>query len=462
MNTRQEHLGWICIIIATATAAAVGIAANLLVPVLLIASLGLISFLALASISLTIPFFFLFSILMITPLALEEIAFPVSPTWFLVIAYLLVLALRYRISLLQVFFRVLHWNVEAYLFCFIILGTLSALYSLDPITSIRRSLGFFLASRLFLGLLPSILQRKSYPDARVIIRYTHLAFLLPILAGLFIYAINPAAVVGRFTPPFVRYAGIFGNPNTLGVINFVQLSLAAICVLNEKRGTWRIIHALGFGAGVYSLFMSNSRTAIIAALFTVCVIIGRRRPAYAFVRVVFILLIGYAIYVCAMPFFGGRGIGEISRLESFPGGRGRLWAEAVSAPEGLRVLTGYGMGSIEETDLGAFAGKRAHNVFLEAYVELGVLGVVVFTLFIVSGFFLITRGARDRHSPEDAIYPADMIALYVGLIIHGLGESALLSPSNPTFQILLLLIALAICENERKGKREPVPKVVER
>ena len=110
-----------------------------------------------------------------------------------------------------------------------------------------------------------------------------------------------------------------------------------------------------------------------------------------------------------------------ARFESFSGtGRYNLWASAVSAGESDPVI-GIGPGSFEfwwarDTEFNTAFSRDAHSLYLETFGELGLIGVFVLLLFIISTTVAgLVRLLRSRERTHRGLMAAGLAAVAVFL-----------------------------------------------
>jgi len=190
------------------------------------------------------------------------------------------------------------------------------------------------------------------------------------------------------------------NPNYLGADLLLPLSLAVAAVVSARRFRSTLL-AIGItGIISYGIFLTMSRGSVLALAVIVAIFLLR----LGFHRRLLVLLALYGLIAAVMP--GGL----FSRIQAAASdaGSGRLDIWKV----GLVVLKRYGivgagLGNfrIAYTDYAGYASsfrgfaRGSHNVYLEAGVELGILGVVLLT----GAFISHLRTARQRRPVQGVI-----------------------------------------------------------
>lgn len=70
-----------------------------------------------------------------------------------------------------------------------------------------------------------------------------------------------------------RLAGLFGNPNVLGMICLVGICLALIQLASGKRGAVRVAYGVSVAINLVTLLLANSRTQIYSLLLLLAVVV---------------------------------------------------------------------------------------------------------------------------------------------------------------------------------------------
>ena len=159
----------------------------------------------------------------------------------------------------------------------------------------------------------------------------------------------------------LRASGIYNDPNDLCLI----LTTGSVCCLalsvTAANLLTRIVWLIPIGAFGYATVLTQSRGGLLglfAAVFVLlCLKFGPRRGA---IRALIALPL-------ALVAIGGRQADLNTEGEDTAQSRMRLWAEGLSLLW-QNPITGIGAGEFDEE-----VGQVAHNSFLQAYVETGLL-----------------------------------------------------------------------------------------
>lgn len=244
--------------------------------------------------------------------------------------------------------------------------------------------------------------------------------------------------------PRMRATGIFNDPNDLSLIIAASLVLCAAVALTPRLGVWRVLSLPAAGFLFYSLRLTQSRGGLVAMAIGIGAFLyaryGWKVAATAAMVLSPLLLLTIdgrqADFSGAMS--GGTGHG---RVEIW-----RDWFEMLKH----NPLTGRGCGSGPD-DAGGYV---AHNSYIHAFGELGLLGGTSFIATIFVAFLALTRVLqhRDFKVREDGQY---LVPVFVGILAAY--ASGLMSLSRlyvvPTYLIIGLAAATAAIARRRFNLR---------
>ncbi len=203
----------------------------------------------------------------------------------------------------------------------------------------------------------------------------------------------------------MRGTGIFQDPNDISLLIVFSAVIWASILLDRSVGPLRFVALVPIVVLAIGLLCTRSRGGMMAAGSALLAIVlsyyGRKAA----------IVVGL-ICLCALPLFAVRNTG----LGFSEGGTGHeritLWREGLAALRSPWLLFGIGQGMYAD-----WAGLVAHNSFVHAYVELGIVGG---TLFLGCFFFPALslyrlRDARHQfdHSELNRLFPF-VVAMLVG------------------------------------------------
>ncbi len=258
--------------------------------------------------------------------------------------------------------------------------------------------------------------------------------------------------------------GIVGNSNLLAMIALLAIVVFAIQRADRtlRRGsatTWLVL-------AVLTLALTRSATVIAAALATAVVLgfalwtrrVGpeRRTPVYV-VAIVFVaaLVVLVSVFASRIPALFGKSEDLTGRLD--------IWNAVIGLAQ-QRPVFGWGWISYWAPWVKPFEGLatrngveylQAHNAWLDVWLQLGIVGLIVFILLVATTFgrswFLAVDRPRwtvvdDRPYTATSLLP---LLLMAALIAQSFAESRLLIEGG-----WALLVAVAV------STKRPVPDAV--
>lgn len=246
-----------------------------------------------------------------------------------------------------------------------------------------------------------------------------------------------------------RIQGIVGNANILAMAALLAL-IAEVARAVAGRGS-RVGSGVWIAVAVGILALTRSSTIIVAAAVVIVIVLaawfarrgsGARRTATTIALPVLLGAGAAAAVVFRAPLLAllGRSSDLTDRLD--------IWA-IVTETAGQRPVAGWGWVSywapwVEPfDDLVVIKGVtyfQAHNAWLDVYLQLGILGLVVVGLFVLSTVVRSWSFALD--GPRDAALVP--LALLVAILVQGLAESRLLIEIG---WALLVLVSIRTATN---------------
>jgi O-antigen ligase len=196
------------------------------------------------------------------------------------------------------------------------------------------------------------------------------------------------------------------NPNSLGAVLILPLALAVggFVALRHPLQKFLAVGALGIiGVGVY---VTMSRGALLAIVLAMLVFLCRNRVRWQLLLPIAMLV----ILAIALPdTFFARTEKVLTGADTTGAGRIEIWSAGLAALEHVGV---FGAGFRNYTEIYRFSeayspgvwAKGAHNSYLETWVELGIVGLVLM-LAAIAGHLLAVRGIR-RKSLEGIVLSA--------------------------------------------------------
>lgn len=248
-----------------------------------------------------------------------------------------------------------------------------------------------------------------------------------------------------------RIQGIVGNANLLGFA-----ALLAIIVFTIQLVDHRVGQAAGYGwlaAAVVTFACAGSASMIVAAavasIVTGLIVVARRLGARARIRLLAVSAVAAVAALVLIVVFRDAVLGLLGRSGDLTN-RVDIWA-AVTDLALERPWLGWGWVSYWAPWVEPFDGLavingveylQAHNAWLDVWLQLGVAGLIVFTVLVVTMLLRTVTWAVDAplgdvvDSPALRLLPALLATV---LLVQSLAESRILIEGG-----LLLLVWLAV------------------
>lgn len=306
------------------------------------------------------------------------------------------------ISLIILFNRNIYWSQllqkNKWIFLLFLYGGISIIWSDFPMVSFKR---WAKGTGNILMVLIILTDDKPVEAVKMVIKRS--AY---VLIPLSVLVIKYYPDLGRTYNPWtweVAYTGVTTNKNSLGYVCLVS----GFFFVGELIATWQkrsksidkrgIFITLLFLLMISWLFkVANSETSLIALIIGTCIFAGlnlgfmkrniRRIELYVFIILLCILpvlLLGYSFFFSSV-------VGATGHSETFLG-RTQLWNELLHVNINEFIGTGF-----ESFWLGGRAARlwekywwhptQAHNGYLETYLNLGYIGVVLLLGVIYSSY----------------------------------------------------------------------------
>jgi exopolysaccharide production protein ExoQ len=293
-----------------------------------------------------------------------------------------------------------------------------------------------------------VTETDSYAAVKRLLSRT--AFVLIPASILFIkYYPNIGRSYSKWTwAPF--FGGVTTNKNTLGMICML-LGLASLwrflAAYRSQKGTSRnrqlVAHAILLAMVCWLFAIANSMTSLSCFLLGGSLIAAMNLSRLARKPIVVHCLVAAVILISFSTLFLGVGSGMVqdtmARDTTTLTGRTDIWKIALNMAGSPIIGTGF-----ESFWLGKRLEKmwefnrdinQAHNGYLEVYLNLGWVGVILLSWMLVGGYRKVVRAVR-RHS-EGSLW----LAYFAVTVIYNLTEASFKMQSPIWILFLLAVIA---------------------
>ena len=248
--------------------------------------------------------------------------------------------------------------------------------------------------------------------------------------------------------PIGRFSVLSGGPNVLGR-NMGLLALASLHLVFDARRVRRVIGMTAAPVAALLVLLSGSRGAMLALFFGVIVYLILHRVDRRVV--VSLVAVAVLVAVAAATRFGELAVAVFRNrvliglfVERYFTHRDVLFLEAIRA--GLRnPVGGLGLAGFEE--LGT-RGSYPHNMFLEAFAEGGLPGLILLCL----PFLKYARRWRGGMGSGDPLTVAGL-----GLLVVSSSLSGDLFDARGVFLLLLMAVASQGAEGAARGNHVGSP-----
>ena len=267
--------------------------------------------------------------------------------------------------------------------------------------------------------------------------------------------VNEARILLTDAPPLGlwRFGGTM-HPNHAALhAGVAMLSSAYLFKLTGRR--WLLVV---FAFALFILFFTKSRTALLAIMTAVAVFwllaTSRSRLGWAVLGAAWLIsLVLWLSSLGALPTlnsFASMGREDVKDSDVTKlTGRTDIWKFALmqAGKDPNRTFTGYGYESFWTpanvrgvSEFVQFKISEGHDVYLDWYLELGLVGVSLWVLLLLIGVGRWTSAAWRLGSASAAIGAA----ILTGAIVHGITESSSGDVSFPTFFIYTAIAGAAV------------------
>ncbi len=168
----------------------------------------------------------------------------------------------------------------------------------------------------------------------------------------------------------IRYIGIFNDPNDVGLVLVCALPMAFYLFSCYRSGPARLFFAIVIGTILYGVVLTNSRGTTLATALLAGLYLWRHQG------VIKTVIFGAAVIPVILMM--STRIDTISASEESAHGRIEAWYEGFQM---LKSSPLFGVGFDRFTEYNALT---AHNSFVLALAELGVLGYTLWFSFLLS------------------------------------------------------------------------------
>ncbi len=224
------------------------------------------------------------------------------------------------------------------------------------------------------------------------------------------------------------------------MVAFVTAVLAQHFEIGDLDRRWLRWSVLILGCG---LAVTLSRQAWVGALVAMAIVFIRVRPARLLMGIAVVAVVAFVVPLPGTHETLGQYLLLSTDIQSeSSGSRVAIWSEAIHYVEQGSLL-GLGSGQYQTLSTGQ-AVYYAHNVVLDALVELGYLGGTVFIAFVLSLLAIMWQRSRQL-----------VFLVLVAVVVANMFDDALYLPRNGF--LIAALVGMAAGATEKKPQPAPPP-----
>ena len=272
--------------------------------------------------------------------------------------------------------------------------------------------------------------------------------------------------LGRvFTKSFeAEYVGVTEQKNQLGIICMIFGLASVWCILRvyrdratSARSRQLLVHGAMLGMVIWLLTMSHSLTSSICLILagTVMALVSARSGAKS-ARVH--LLSAAAVCSALIPLFLVRSLVESFGRDATLSGRTDIWQSVIGLVQNPWLGAGYetflmGPRLVVLRKLYQNSLQEAHNGYLEIYLNLGWVGVLLFAFLLITGYQKVVA-AVDREPAVGSL----SLAFLIAVAINGLTEAPFRMMTATIFFLLWAIMGAskAVRVSPRRGRERTV------
>lgn len=333
---------------------------------------------------------------------------------------------------------------------FILYAFLSSFYSPYPILTLERTATTL---ALYIAVFWIIWKYAYIEGPEKVVHIILQVMWLVLTAGYLMIFISPHRAF-----PFGRFAGIFGNPNGLGVISAIILPLSLWQALETRKKSAAFLFLIMLAG----LFLSAARGSLNAAIIGLGYFIyahsKKYKPLILFFSIAFALISVWVIETILKEFFL-----TYVRVEtlSIGGGRFEAWPVTLNLIR-ENLFFGYGFG-VEDKIFGLkhivfyiHSGVYVHNSYLGIMLQLGIIG---FIMFFTPLFILLFKELFSKQDSDTALLRYALRASLISGLICAIFESWIYAVGNgQVFPFWIIIMLLVSYRYRGKGQsKEPIP-----
>lgn len=246
--------------------------------------------------------------------------------------------------------------------------------------------------------------------------------------------------------PLGGFKSVFRNENYLGVLLFCLLYFN-IFSIKYHDGMMRLYFTFIMLSNFLLIFSTGSRSVMLAIMVILASWVVLKSFNHLYAKLFHVIMIGnllfVGIYVGIKNTFIGNFLNNLSMSifnKNLFSGRNEIW-ETVFQAILKQPFFGYGVG-IRAPDVAA-TESTAHNMYLQVLLEVGLIGLLLFILFLFSIWHVLNKRLNHFAAKWSACF-------MLGILVYNNFELTLMlnNYSIAAFQWLIMTIGVSFTEKE--------------
>lgn len=334
---------------------------------------------------------------------------------------------------------------------------MSMLWSAAPEVTLRRSMGVGLTTVFGIYLASQFTLRQQ-------VQLMVWAFGSMMIVTLLMAVLTPE--LGLMNSAEAAWRGPYSNKNMLGRVTTLSAITALLVALSYHRRFWLRLLGLGmFGLSVLILLLTTSKTTLVVFLaLLVCL------PVVAALRWNFNLTIAFSIVVALVATVGillvvtnFNTILDLLGKDATLTGRTPLW-EALVVKIWESPWLGYGYSAFwlgwsgPSADVWAtidWAPRHAHNGYLDIAAELGLVGLTLFLLTMLTALWRAIVWLRLTNTA----YGYWPLLYLIGMMLYNsTGTMNIIRGSNTIYWVIYVTVAVSLASEARQWRQQRLVK----
>ncbi len=251
-----------------------------------------------------------------------------------------------------------------------------------------------------------------------------------------------------------RIYSTLDNPNLLAIFMSMIIPLMLFMILYEKNILSKIYFVISLLISLMCLGLTFSRTGMIGILASILLVIFLVNKKYI------LYLLG--IITVSIPFLPAVFVNRVKSIgitDSTITYRFKIW-ETTGDMIRDNFVKGIGFGSSNYYEVYKnYLGRtkqvaHAHNTFLDIFVQSGIVGILVFLLFIFKTFQYYLQEISNSNDKFKKLFLITSLAVIFGFLVNGLAENSFYYYKNTIMFYIILFISSGMFSDKIKTRKD--------